>query len=90
MIAEAQNQGVSDIHIECQPGRDKVKIRFRKDGALRPYMELPHTYRAAMIARIMSSQPPFPTIGVIAKQGETPETRLDGPGNECHENWHTG
>ena len=52
MIAEAQNQGVSDIHIECQPGRDKVKIRFRKDGALRPYMELPHTYRAAMIARI--------------------------------------
>ncbi len=52
MIAEAQAQGVSDIHIECQPGRDKVKIRFRKDGALRPYMELPHTYRSAMIARI--------------------------------------
>ena len=52
MIAEAQNQGVSDIHIECQPGREKVKIRFRKDGALRPYMELPHTYRSAMIARI--------------------------------------
>ena len=52
MIAEAQSQGVSDIHIECQPGRDKVRIRFRKDGALRPYMELPHTYRSAMIARI--------------------------------------
>ena len=52
MIAEAQSQGVSDIHVECQPGRDKVRIRFRKDGALRPYMELPHTYRAAMIARI--------------------------------------
>ncbi|MBN8493811.1 MAG: Flp pilus assembly complex ATPase component TadA [Burkholderiales bacterium] len=52
MIAEAQSQGVSDIHIECQPGRDKVKIRFRKDGSLRPYMELPHTYRNALIARI--------------------------------------
>jgi len=52
MIAEAQNQGVSDIHVECQPGREKVRIRFRKDGALRPYMELPHTYRSAMIARI--------------------------------------
>jgi len=52
MIAEAQSQGVSDIHIECQPGREKVRIRFRKDGVLRPYMELPHTYRAAMIARI--------------------------------------
>ena len=52
MIAEAQVQGVSDIHVECQPGREKVRIRFRKDGALRPYMELPHTYRSAMIARI--------------------------------------
>jgi type II secretory ATPase GspE/PulE/Tfp pilus assembly ATPase PilB-like protein len=52
MIAEAQSQGVSDIHVECQPGREKVRIRFRKDGMLRPYMELPHTYRSAMIARI--------------------------------------
>ncbi|HYN58224.1 MAG TPA: ATPase, T2SS/T4P/T4SS family, partial [Rubrivivax sp.] len=52
MISEAQSQGVSDIHIECQPGREKVRIRFRKDGSLRPYMELPHTYRSAMIARI--------------------------------------
>src|SRR5574337_523027 len=52
MIAEAQAQGVSDIHIECQPGRDKVRIRFRKDGVMRPYIELPHTYRSAMLARI--------------------------------------
>ena len=52
MISEAQAQGVSDIHIECQPGREKVRIRFRKDGALRPYIELPHTYRSAMIARL--------------------------------------
>jgi type II secretory ATPase GspE/PulE/Tfp pilus assembly ATPase PilB-like protein len=52
MIVEAQSQGVSDIHIECQPGRDKVKVRFRKDGQLRPYLELPHTYRSALIARI--------------------------------------
>jgi len=52
MIIEASNQGVSDIHIETYPGRDKVKIRFRKDGRLHPYLELPHTYRNAMIARI--------------------------------------
>jgi type II secretory ATPase GspE/PulE/Tfp pilus assembly ATPase PilB-like protein len=52
MIAEAHTQGVSDIHIECQPGREKLRIRFRKDGLLRPYMELPHTYRGAMIARL--------------------------------------
>jgi len=52
MILEAQNQGVSDIHIECQPGKDKVKVRFRKDGVMRPYLELPPSYRSALIARI--------------------------------------
>ena len=36
MILEAHQQGVSDIHIECQPGREKVRIRFRQDGVLRP------------------------------------------------------
>jgi hypothetical protein len=52
MILEAQAQGVSDIHVETQPGREKVRIRFRKDGHLRAYLELPHTYRAALIARL--------------------------------------
>ena len=52
MILEAQVQGVSDIHIESQPGRQKVKIRFRRDGVLKTYLELPHTYRSAMLARI--------------------------------------
>ena len=36
MIAEAQSQEISDIHIETEPGREKVRIRFRKDGQLRP------------------------------------------------------
>ncbi|MBK1689272.1 pilus assembly protein PilB [Rubrivivax gelatinosus] len=52
MILEAQAQGVSDIHVETQPGREKVRIRFRKDGQLRPYLELPHTYRNALLARL--------------------------------------
>jgi type II secretory ATPase GspE/PulE/Tfp pilus assembly ATPase PilB-like protein len=52
MIVEAYTQGVSDIHIESYPGREKIKIRFRKDGVLVPYLELPHNYRSAMIARI--------------------------------------
>ncbi|MGA0612978.1 ATPase, T2SS/T4P/T4SS family [Caldimonas sp. KR1-144] len=52
MIVEAIQQGVSDIHIESHAGRQKVKIRFRKDGQLRPYLELPHTYRAALIGRL--------------------------------------
>ena len=52
MIIEAHGQGVSDIHIETYPGREKLKIRFRRDGVLQPYLELPHTYRNAVIARI--------------------------------------
>ncbi len=52
MIQEAQSQGVSDIHIECRAGRERVNIRFRKDGQLRPYLELPHTYRNALLARL--------------------------------------
>ena len=52
MIIDAHNQHVSDIHIETYPGKEKVRIRFRKDGVLQPHLELPHTYRSAMIARI--------------------------------------
>jgi type II secretory ATPase GspE/PulE/Tfp pilus assembly ATPase PilB-like protein len=52
MIVEAHTQGVSDIHIETRPGREKVRVRFRVDGVLRPYLELPHTYRSALIARL--------------------------------------
>ena len=52
IIVEAYQQGASDIHIETHPNRRKVRIRLRKDGRLRPYMELPHTYRAALVARI--------------------------------------
>ena len=52
MIVEAHSQGVSDIHIETRPGREKVKVRFRVDGLLRPYLELPHTYRSALVARL--------------------------------------
>ena len=52
MVVEAHAEGVSDIHIESYPGREKIRIRFRKDGLLRTYLELPANYRNAMIARI--------------------------------------
>ena len=52
MILEAHAQGVSDIHVECPAGREKVRIRFRKDGQMQPYLELPPGYRQAMIARL--------------------------------------
>ncbi|MBP6900923.1 MAG: Flp pilus assembly complex ATPase component TadA [Burkholderiaceae bacterium] len=52
MIIEARSQGVSDIHIECPPSPAKVQVRFRRDGQLRRYIELPPSYRQAMVARI--------------------------------------
>ena len=52
MIVDAHNQGVSDIHIETLPPPEKLRIRFRRDGALKPYAELPSSYRSALIARI--------------------------------------
>ncbi|MDO9481915.1 MAG: ATPase, T2SS/T4P/T4SS family [Hydrogenophaga sp.] len=52
LIIDAAQQGASDIHIECPPGREKIRIRFRRDGHLLLHMELPHTYRAAVVSRI--------------------------------------
>ncbi|WP_236640426.1 GspE/PulE family protein [Tepidimonas charontis] len=52
IIIEAYQAGVSDIHIETHPNKRKVRIRWRKDGMLRLHMELPHTYRKALVARI--------------------------------------
>lgn len=52
MIVEAWKGGISDIHIESHPGRERIKIRFRKDGLLHTHLELPHNYRNAVIARV--------------------------------------
>lgn len=52
VITDAYRQGVSDIHIEPLPGKGKTGIRFRKDGTLIPYIEIPSSYRSAMVARV--------------------------------------
>ena len=52
VIVDAYNQGASDIHIEPYPGKAKTEIRFRKDGSLAPYIEIPASYRAAIVARL--------------------------------------
>ena len=52
IIVDAYHQGVSDIHIEPYPGKAKTEIRFRKDGSLAPYIEIPASYRSAIVARI--------------------------------------
>jgi len=52
IIVEAYQQGASDIHIEPGTGKDRVLVRFRKDGSLHKYIEVPASYRNAMVARI--------------------------------------
>jgi type II secretory ATPase GspE/PulE/Tfp pilus assembly ATPase PilB-like protein len=52
VIVDAYNQGASDIHIEPYPGKAKTEIRFRKDGSLGPYIEIPASYRQAIAARL--------------------------------------
>jgi len=52
VIIDAFNMGVSDIHIEPYPGKAKTEIRFRRDGNLQPYIEVPASYRNALAARL--------------------------------------
>ena len=52
IIMDAYRMGVSDIHIEPYPGKEKTKIRFRKDGSLMPYIEIPASHRNALVTRI--------------------------------------
>jgi type II secretory ATPase GspE/PulE/Tfp pilus assembly ATPase PilB-like protein len=52
IIIDAYQQGASDIHVEPYPGKSKTEIRFRKDGSLQNYIEVPASYRNAIVARI--------------------------------------
>jgi type II secretory ATPase GspE/PulE/Tfp pilus assembly ATPase PilB-like protein len=52
IVVDAYQQRASDIHIEPQPGKAKTQIRFRIDNVLRPYIEVPAAYRAALVTRI--------------------------------------
>jgi type II secretory ATPase GspE/PulE/Tfp pilus assembly ATPase PilB-like protein len=52
IIIEAHAQGASDIHIESNSGESYTRIRFRKDGDLEEYLELPQTYNSSLVSRI--------------------------------------
>jgi len=52
IIVDAYQQGASDIHIEPGSGKDKVLVRFRRDGSLYKYIEVPANYRNAIVARV--------------------------------------
>ncbi|MBI1888015.1 MAG: Flp pilus assembly complex ATPase component TadA [Nitrosomonadales bacterium] len=52
IIVDAYRMGASDIHIEPGPGKMKTQIRVRKDGSLLNYIEVPATYRNALVTRL--------------------------------------
>jgi type II secretory ATPase GspE/PulE/Tfp pilus assembly ATPase PilB-like protein len=52
VIVDAYNQRASDIHIEPLPGKGKTGVRFRKDGSLGPYIEVPASYRSPLVTRL--------------------------------------
>ena len=52
VIVDAYRMGASDIHIEPGPGKAKTQIRVRKDGSLMNYIEVPSTYRNALVTRL--------------------------------------
>ncbi len=50
LLKEAVNIGASDIHIE--PGRSKLRVRFRIDGGLREVSSLPVELQQPIISRV--------------------------------------
>ena len=52
MIEDAVQRHASDIHIEAGSPTSAVAIRFRVDGTLVPYMEMPARWRPAIVARL--------------------------------------
>jgi type II secretory ATPase GspE/PulE/Tfp pilus assembly ATPase PilB-like protein len=52
MIVDAVEQKASDIHIEANSGGRSMRVRFRKDGVLVSYLDLPAKFRRAVVSRI--------------------------------------
>ncbi len=52
IIVDAYRMGASDIHVEPGPGKMKTQIRVRKDGTLMNYIEIPATFRNALVTRL--------------------------------------
>jgi type II secretory ATPase GspE/PulE/Tfp pilus assembly ATPase PilB-like protein len=52
IIIEAHQQHASDIHIEPRPGNRETKVRFRIDGSLVDFTEIPASYHAKLTARV--------------------------------------
>ena len=52
MIMDAFEQGASDVHIESRADDKPSRVRFRIDGVLLPYIEVPPNFRSAFVSRL--------------------------------------
>ncbi len=52
IIIDAYAKRASDIHVEPNPGKRNVEIRYRIDGDCALYQTLPYSYHAAIVSRI--------------------------------------
>lgn len=52
MIIDAFDQGASDIHIESRAGDKSSRVRFRVDGVLAHYIDVPPNFRSALVSRL--------------------------------------
>jgi type II secretory ATPase GspE/PulE/Tfp pilus assembly ATPase PilB-like protein len=52
IVLDAVEQKASDVHIEANPGAKHLRVRFRKDGAMVTYLEIPAKFRTAVISRL--------------------------------------
>ena len=52
IILEACKMGASDIHVEPRPGNGKSRVRFRIDGSLSDYIEVPANSHPKVVARL--------------------------------------
>ena len=52
IMIDAMLQRATDIHIENYPDKQDTCVRFRRDGALYDYLQIPYRFRSAVVSRI--------------------------------------
>lgn len=52
VILEAHRRGASDIHVEPYGSKNPCMVRFRIDGQCQVFMEVPGSYRNALVSRL--------------------------------------
>lgn len=79
IILDAYAKRASDIHVEPNPGKRNVEIRYRIDGDCALYQTLPYNYHAAVVSRIKIMSNLDITVRRLPQDGKI---KLKKPGGE--------